>query len=196
VPDENQYTGSREKAWSPLFEYKKTIAFSGTIGDFNKAHQSIFKMKKSAGILLYRKLATMHELFLVHPGGPFWKNKDEGAWSIPKGEFTDEEDALAAAKREFEEETGFACNGKFIELSPVKLKSGKMVYAWALEKDIDPVKIKSNLFEMEWPPKSGKRQSFAEIDRAAWFKPAVAKQKINQAQSIFIDELLAILQSG
>jgi len=151
-------------------------------------------MKKSAGILLFRKLGPDCELFLVHPGGPFWKNKDEGAWSIPKGEFTEEEDALAAAKREFKEETGVNCNGKFIELASVKLKSGKIVYAWALEKDIDPAKIKSNLFEMEWPPKSGKLQSFPEIDRAAWFTPAAAKQKINPAQATFIDELLEKLK--
>jgi len=152
-------------------------------------------MKKSAGILLYRNLGTAHELFLVHPGGPFWKNKDEGAWSIPKGEFTEEEDALAAAKREFKEETGFNCIGKFIELSSVKLKSGKIVYAWALEKDIDPAEIKSNLFEMEWPPKSGKLQSFPEVDRAAWFTPAAARQKINPAQAAFIEELLEKLKS-
>jgi len=153
-------------------------------------------MKKSAGILLFRKLGRDCELFLVHPGGPFWKNKDEGAWSIPKGEFTEEEDALAAAKREFKEETGVNCNGKFIKLASVKLKSGKIVYAWALEKDIDPAKIKSNLFEMEWPPKSGKWQSFPEIDRGAWFTPATAKQKINPAQATFIDELLEKLKQA
>jgi len=153
-------------------------------------------MKKSAGILLYRNPGTACELFLVHPGGPFWKNKDEGAWSIPKGEFTEEEDALAAAKREFKEETGISCNGKFIELASVKLKSGKIVYAWALEKDVDPAKIKSNLFEMEWPPKSGKLQSFPEIDRAAWFTPAAAKQKINPAQATFINELLEKLKQA
>jgi len=153
-------------------------------------------MKKSAGILLFRKLEPDCELFLVHPGGPFWKNKDEGAWSIPKGEFTEEEDALAAAKREFKEETGVNCNGKFIELASIKLKSGKIVYAWALEKDIDPDKIKSNLFEMEWPPRSGKLQSFPEIDRAAWFTPATAKQKINPAQATFIDELLEKLKQA
>ena len=103
---------------------------------------------------------------------------------------------MAAAKREFKEETGVNCNGKFIELASVKLKSGKIVYAWALEKDIDPAKIKSNLFEMEWPPKSGKLQSFPEIDRAAWFTPAAAKQKINPAQATFIDELLEKLKQA
>jgi predicted NUDIX family NTP pyrophosphohydrolase len=152
-------------------------------------------MKKSAGILLYRIHKKKLEVLLVHPGGPFFKNKDEGAWSIPKGEFTSEEDALAAAKREFEEETGFSCNGAFLELSPVKLASGKIVYAWALEKDIDANAVKSNHFEMEWPPKSGKKQSFPEIDKAAWFSPAEAKQKINASQSAFIDELSAVVAS-
>lgn len=152
-------------------------------------------MKKSAGILLYRKNGSHTEFLLVHPGGPFWKNKDDGVWSIPKGEFTDEEDALDAAKREFKEETGYSCNGTFIELSPVKLKSGKLVYAWGLEKDIDPARIKSNLFEMEWPPKSGKQQSFPEIDRADWFTAAGAKQKINPAQASIIDELFAKLKT-
>jgi len=147
-------------------------------------------MKKSAGILLYRKIAGATEVLLVHPGGPFWKNKDEGAWSIPKGEFNDDEDALDAAKREFEEETGVHCTGHFIPLSPVKLKSGKMVLAWALQKNIDPEKITSNDFEMEWPPRSGKRQRFPEIDRAQWFSTAVAKKKINSAQAAFINDLV------
>jgi predicted NUDIX family NTP pyrophosphohydrolase len=147
-------------------------------------------MKKSAGILLYRKNGSRLEVLLVHPGGPFWKNKDEGAWSVPKGEFNDDENALDAAKREFEEETGFSCSGNFLELSPLKQKSGKMVYAWALEKDIDTSKIKSNEFEMEWPPKSGKQQRFPEIDKAQWFAATEAKQKINASQAGFIDELI------
>ena len=150
-------------------------------------------MKKSAGILLYRKLTTAVEVLLVHPGGPFWKNKDEGAWSIPKGEFEDDEDALHAAKREFKEETGIACTGYFLPLIPVKLKSGKKVYAWALQKDIDASKITSNDFEMEWPPRSGKKQRFPEIDRAAWFTAAAAKKKINTSQVHFIDELISTL---
>jgi predicted NUDIX family NTP pyrophosphohydrolase len=150
-------------------------------------------MKKSAGILLYRIVTKTPEVLLVHPGGPFWKNKDEGSWSVPKGEFTDEENALDAAKREFEEETGFSCNGDFVALTPVKMKSGKKVYAWALEKDIDAGAIKSNEFEMEWPPKSKKMQSFPEIDKAAWFSPAEAKKKINALQANFIDELLTLL---
>ena len=151
-------------------------------------------MKKSAGILLYRIIKKKMEVLLVHPGGPFFKNKDEGAWSIPKGEFTDEEDALAAARREFEEETGFSCAGNFIELTPVKLKSGKIVNAWALEKNIDADKIKSNDFEMEWPPKSKKMQRFPEIDKGAWFSISDAKIKINLSQAALIDELVVKLK--
>ena len=147
-------------------------------------------MKKSAGILLYRKNKKAIEVFLVHPGGPFWKNKDIGAWSIPKGEFTGDEIALDAAKREFEEETGVQLTGKFIELTPAKQKSGKMVYAWALEKDIDSNQIKSNEFTMEWPPGSGKLNSFPEIDKGEWFTAEDAIQKINPSQAVFITELL------
>jgi len=144
---------------------------------------------QSAGILLYHKINNNLQVFLVHPGGPFFKNKDLGAWSIPKGEFLDDEEALIAAKREFEEETGQAIEGNFIELKPVRLKSGKTVYAWAVEGDINHETITSNLFEMEWPPKSGKKQSFPEIDRAGWFEVEEAKLKINAAQAAFIEEL-------
>lgn len=129
----------------------------------------------------------------MHPGGPFYKNKDAGAWSIPKGVFTNDEEPLAAAKREFEEETGQAVEGNFIKLKPVKLKSGKYVHAWAVEGDIDHETIISNLFEIEWPPKSGRMQSFPEIDRAAWFNPDDAKTKLNPAQAAFIDELLNLV---
>ena len=146
--------------------------------------------KQSAGILLYRLINNTPELFLVHPGGPFWKNKDEGAWSIPKGEFTEEENALDAAIREFGEETGTKLSGKFIELTPIKQKSGKIVYAWAFEGDIDATKIVSNTFTMEWPPKSGKFQSFSEVDKAEWFTIDAAKQKINSSQALLIDELI------
>ena len=161
---------------------------------FETACSNITTMKKSAGILLYRVRKKNLEVLLVHPGGPFFKNKDEGAWSIPKGEFTDNETGLDAARREFEEETGFSCSGNFIELTPVKMTSGKTVYAWALDKDIDASKIKSNEFEMEWPPKSKKMQSFPEIDKAAWFSVAEAKIKININQLVFIDELVAHLK--
>ncbi len=151
--------------------------------------------KQSAGILLYRNINNKLEVFLIHPGGPFFKNKDEGAWSIPKGEFLDDEDALAAAKREFLEETGQAIDGNFRQLSPVKQKSGKIVFAWSVEGDIDHEVIVSNLFEMEWPPGSGKKASFSEVDRAAWFGVDEAKIKINGAQAAFIEELESIYTS-
>jgi predicted NUDIX family NTP pyrophosphohydrolase len=150
-------------------------------------------MKKSAGILVFRLTNGKPQFFLVHPGGPFWKNKDEGAWSIPKGEFADDEDPLVAAKREFEEETGIRCGGKFIELAPVKQKSGKLVFAWALEMDIDPGSVKSNLFSVEWPPKTGKMQEFPEIDKGGWFDLNDAKQKINASQAYFLDQLVTKL---
>ncbi|MDB4902297.1 MAG: hypothetical protein JWQ63_1578 [Mucilaginibacter sp.] len=149
-------------------------------------------VKQSAGILLYRKNDNELEVFLVHPGGPFFKNKDLGAWSIPKGEFLDDEDALGAAKREFLEETGQSIEGDFIPLNPVILKSGKKVYAWAVEGDIAHETIVSNLFEMEWPPKSGKKQSFPEIDKAAWFDVETAKLKINSGQVGLIEGLVGL----
>ena len=149
---------------------------------------------QSAGILLYRNNNARLEVFLVHPGGPFFKNKDEGSWSIPKGEFLDDEEALAAAKREFEEETGQKIvNGNFIRLTPVTQKSGKIVHAWAIEGDIDHEVIESNLFEMEWPPKSGKMASFPEVDRAAWFDANTAKIKVNPAQAKLIEELVTLI---
>ncbi|HVW95829.1 MAG TPA: NUDIX domain-containing protein [Mucilaginibacter sp.] len=148
---------------------------------------------QSAGILLYRKSADGLQVFLVHPGGPFFKNKDAGAWSIPKGEFTDDEEAFTAAKREFTEETGQPISGNFLLLSPVRLKSGKKVHAWAVEGDIDHETVFSNLFEIEWPPRSGKKKRFPEIDRAAWYDINEAKQKINSAQVAFIDELQRII---
>jgi predicted NUDIX family NTP pyrophosphohydrolase len=150
-------------------------------------------MKQSAGILLYRTKNSRLEVFLVHPGGPFFRNKDNGNWTIPKGELADDETPLAAAKREFEEETGQYIDGKFTELSPVMLKSGKKVYAWAVEGDIDHETITSNLFAMEWPPRSGKNQNFPEVDKAAWFDPEAAKVKINAAQAGLIEELVGKL---
>jgi len=146
--------------------------------------------KKSTGILLYRTSNKVLEVFLVHPGGPFWKNKDEGAWSIPKGEFDDDENPLNAAIREMKEETGVVLKGDFIELTPIKQKSGKLVYAFAKEHDLDPSHVKSNEFEMEWPPKSGKKKMFPEIDKAEWFDIKTAREKIITAQSALIDELM------
>lgn len=150
--------------------------------------------KKSAGILLYRLKKGSPEVFLVHPGGPFFVKKDEGVWSIPKGEYDEDEEPLAAAKREFFEETGIKAEGKFIELAPVRLKSGKVVIAFALDHDIDASQVKSNSFEIEWPPKSGKMKSFPEIDRGEWFNVDVAKQKINTSQVALIDKLLSSLK--
>ena len=145
--------------------------------------------KQSAGILLYRLTDNVLQVFLVHPGGPYFRKKDEGAWSVPKGEYLDDEDALAAAKREFEEEVGRPITGNFIKLQPVKQKSGKVVHAWAVEGDIDHENINSNTFEIEWPPKSGKRASFPEIDRAGWFGIDEARLKIISGQLGLIDEL-------
>ncbi|HEY9196471.1 MAG TPA: NUDIX domain-containing protein [Mucilaginibacter sp.] len=147
----------------------------------------------SAGILLYRIQNSGLQVFLVHPGGPFWKNKDEGAWSVPKGEYTAGDNPLDAAKREFHEETGQNIDGHFTRLQPVKLKSGKTVNAWAVEGDIDPTEIKSNFFEIEWPPRSGKKQEFPEVDRGEWFNLDAARIKINPAQVKLIEELAARL---
>lgn len=158
--------------------------------------QNSSRSKKSAGILLYRLLNGATEVLLVHPGGPFWSKKDVGAWSIPKGEFDEDEDPLNAAKREMEEETGVTVSGDFMELTPLKQKSGKVVYAWALEKDIDPNQVKSNVFEMEWPPKSGKKKAFPEIDKAAWYSQDEAKEKIIPGQAYFLTELEMKLNAG
>ncbi len=146
----------------------------------------------SAGILLHRQRAGALEVLLVHPGGPFWKNKDEGAWSIPKGEAPDGADLLETARREFHEETGGQVSGEFIELAPLRQKSGKVVHAWALRGDIEAENIVSNTFEMEWPPRSGKMQSFPEVDRAGWFTPDEARRKLLPGQRGFIDQLQAL----
>ena len=151
--------------------------------------------KKSAGILLYRFHTNLPEVLLVHPGGPFWARKDLGSWSIPKGEFENDENALEAAKRELEEETGLRVTGDFIELNPVKQKSGKMVYAWTVEGNIIPEEIISNNFEIEWPPKSGMKKTFPEIDQAASFTLEAAKIKILEAQIPLISELEAKLDA-
>src|SRR5512143_3828554 len=143
----------------------------------------------SAGLLLYRKRGRSLQIFLVHPGGPLWSNKDAGVWSIPKGLVDQGENTLEAAKREFQEETGFTASGQFIPLRPVKIKSGKVIQAWAIENDCDPGLIKSNTFSMEWPPRSGRQQEFPEVDRAAWFDIEEAKHKINQGQAGLLEEL-------
>jgi predicted NUDIX family NTP pyrophosphohydrolase len=149
--------------------------------------------KKSAGLLMYRRPRGALEVFLVHPGGPFWQKKDAGSWSIPKGEYMPGEDPLAAAKREFQEETSFKASGEFIPLTPRKQPSGKIISAWAFEGDCDASAIKSNTFLMEWPPRSGRQQEFPEVDRAGWFSVPVAKEKIIKGQSGFLEELTQVV---
>jgi predicted NUDIX family NTP pyrophosphohydrolase len=148
-------------------------------------------VKQAAGLLVYRGSGAELEVFLVHPGGPFYAKKDEGVWSIPKGLFDADEEPLAAALREFEEETGQRIAGDFFELKPITQKGGKIVYAWAVEAEVDADNIVSNTFELEWPPKSGKMQEFPEVDRGAWFDVETAKQKINPAQSALVEELVS-----
>jgi predicted NUDIX family NTP pyrophosphohydrolase len=146
--------------------------------------------KRSAGLLLYRRSTTGLEVFLVHPGGPFWEKKDLGAWSIPKGEYDGSEEALTAARREFEEETGFVVDGEFTELGTVRQMSGKLVSAWAIEGDCDPNDLISNHCEIEWPIRSGRMLSIPEVDRGAWFTPDEARERINPAQQPFLDALV------
>ncbi|MCG6969216.1 MAG: NUDIX domain-containing protein [Gammaproteobacteria bacterium] len=149
--------------------------------------------KTSAGILLYRRAKYGLEVLLVHPGGPFWAQKDSGAWSIPKGEFESGEDALVAAKREFAEETGFEIEKEFIELEPVKQSAVKTVYAWAAEGDLDASAICSNTFSLQWPPKSGRYEEFPEVDRAEWFDLPTAKRKIVAGQLSLLAQLEALV---
>jgi predicted NUDIX family NTP pyrophosphohydrolase len=145
--------------------------------------------KKSAGLLLFREFEEHLEVLLVHPGGPLWARKDEGAWSIPKGEFEEGEEPLKAAKREFAEETGFIPAGDMIPLEPLRQPSGKLVYAWAMRQDLDPARVQSNTFSMEWPPKSGQYREFPEVDRAAWFSIEAARGKILKGQAGFLAQL-------
>ncbi len=152
--------------------------------------------KRSAGILMYRGSPQRLELLLVHPGGPFWAKKDKGAWSIPKGEYGEGEEPLAVARREFEEELGSAPpQGAFLPLDEIVQPSRKLITAFALEGDFDPATLTSNRFELEWPRGSGRMQSFPEIDRAQWFAPARAREKIQPGQAPFIDRLLERLGS-
>ncbi len=144
----------------------------------------------SAGVLLYRFSATGPEVFLVHPGGPFWAKRDLGAWSVPKGEVDGDEDLLEAAKREFHEETGTSVDGEFIELAPLRQPGGKVVRVWAVEGEIDASAITSNTFSIEWPPRSGKSRAFPEVDRAGWFRLAEARQRLLPGQRPFLDDLM------
>jgi len=152
---------------------------------------------RSAGLLMYRRRHGLLEVLLVHPGGPFWARRDEGAWTFPKGEYDPEaEDALDAAKREFTEETGFAPGSSHTPLGEVRQRSGKLVCAWAFEGDGDPASLASNHFELEWPPRSGRMQRYPEADRAAWFDAAEARVRILPGLVAFIDRLEASLRPG
>jgi predicted NUDIX family NTP pyrophosphohydrolase len=152
--------------------------------------------KESAGLLMYRRRNGELEFLLVHPGGPFWKNKDAGAWTIPKGEIEENESPLAAAQREFREELGFEAGGTFLELKPVRQKAGKLVRAWAFEGDCDPARIHSQTFVLEWPPRSGRETAFPEVDQAGFFTFAAAQTKLNPAQLGFLAELKTHLEQA
>jgi len=149
--------------------------------------------RTSAGVLPYRMSGGTLEVLLVHPGGPFWAKKDRGAWSVPKGEVGPDEAPLDAALREFEEETGARADGDLMALSPVRQKGGKTVHAWAMHGDLDASAVRSNTFEMEWPPRSGRRQAFPEVDRAAWFALEEARVRILEGQVPLLDELARLL---
>ncbi|MEO8296113.1 MAG: NUDIX domain-containing protein [Gemmatimonadota bacterium] len=146
--------------------------------------------KRSAGILLFQFESGELRVLLVHPGGPFWAGRDDGAWSIPKGELAEGADPLSEAVREFEEETGMKPAGSFLELRPVRQRGGKMVHAWALRGDFDPVSLRSSTFSLEWPPHSGRVGEFPEVDRASWFPIDRARQKINAGQAPLLDQLV------
>ncbi len=150
--------------------------------------------KRSAGLLMYRLRDGRPEVFLVHPGGPFFAQRDEGVWSIPKGELEPGEDPLAAAIREFREETGFTARGPFLPLGAIRQKGGKLVEAWAFSGDCDPAALQSNLFEMEWPPGSARTARFPEVDRGAWFDLATARRKIRESQIPLLERLEAALR--
>jgi predicted NUDIX family NTP pyrophosphohydrolase len=150
--------------------------------------------RQSAGLLLYRRRDGRIEVFLAHPGGPLWKNRDAGAWSIPKGELADGEDRLAAARREFAEETGAAIDGRFAALAPIRQRNGKVVHAWAVESDLALEGLASNTFALEWPPRSGRMQDFPEMDRYGWFPLAEARVKINEGQQPLLDGLESLLR--
>ncbi len=153
-------------------------------------------VQKSAGILVYRLRDREPQMLLVHPGGPFWARKDDGAWSIPKGLFEDAEDPLTAARRELAEETGCQPSGEFVALGHFKQPSGKIISAWAVEGDFDLKDFNSNLFTMEWPPRSGRMREFPEADRAGWFPPQDARRKITKGQIPIIAALLGRLRPG
>jgi|HubBroStandDraft_5_1064220.scaffolds.fasta_scaffold06213_5 predicted NUDIX family NTP pyrophosphohydrolase len=175
----------REAAWAAT----SVKVATGTAGGDAILEATMPAVRQSAGILLFRHRYARLEVFLAHPGGPFWSRKDAASWTIPKGEFEKGEEPLAAAIREFQEETSFPARGEFIDLGMIKQKSGKLVYAWALEGDCDPSKLSSNTCEIEWPPRSGKKLEIPEVDRGAWFSLEEAREKMMTGQLPFLDTL-------
>jgi predicted NUDIX family NTP pyrophosphohydrolase len=161
------------------------------VGLFSNAWESAVAAKRSAGLLMFRRRRPEPEVLLVHPGGPFWQNKDEGVWSIPKGLYEDGEDPLAAARREFEEETGCRADGGFIALGSFRQPGGKAITAWAVEGDFDAAALRSNTFTIEWPPRSGRFAAFPEVDRADWLSPAAARAKLLRGQVPILKAFLA-----
>ena len=159
-----------------------------------RAYTAAVSTVRSAGLLMFRRAPGGPEVLLAHPGGPFWARRDEASWTLPKGEIAPGEEPLEAARREFLEETGFASAPPFLPLGELRQKSGKRISAWAFEGDADPAQLVSNRFETEWPPRSGRMQSFPEVDRVAWFDPEQARRKLIAGQAPFIDALLRWLQ--
>lgn len=161
-----------------------------------RSHSNHPMARRSAGLLMFRRRGTAHEVLLIHPGGAYWTRKDIGAWSIPKGEYNDAEEPLAAARREFGEETGWPSAPPYLSLGAIKQRGGKVVTAWAFEGDQDPATLVSNTFEMAWPARSGRLQTFPEADRAAWFSPDEARRRIIESQAEFLDRLERLLVYG
>jgi predicted NUDIX family NTP pyrophosphohydrolase len=188
----NQAKSLSDFGWN----YKKiTLGFDRLDRAWGLQHFLAMRSRVSAGLLMFRNDGARLEILLVHPGGPFFQKKDDGAWSIPKGEAGEEEDLLARAKIEFTEELGFVPSDRTIELGAIKQKGGKVVYAWAFEGDLPrDFELRSNTFDLEWPSRSGKMQTFPEVDKAAFFSVDEAKRKINNAQITFLDRLVAILE--
>jgi predicted NUDIX family NTP pyrophosphohydrolase len=170
--------------------------FTGAVETPPPADDMTKRANTSAGLLLYRRAADRLELFLAHPGGPFWRDRDEGAWTIPKGVIDADEEPLAAARREFEEETGLTPRPPFLALGSIRQKAGKTVHAWAWEGDADPERVTSNVMSTEWPRGSGRWLTFPEVDRCAWFDPQTARRKLNPAQVELVDRLEAALMAS
>src|SRR5215210_9377797 len=185
-------------AYSAIWSISRSLPIMGAVYRMARPVASAPMARRSAGILLHRGGAGGREVLLVHPGGPFWARRDDGAWSIPKGEYDDGEDPMAAALREFEEELGSALAhvGELVALGEVRQRNRKVVTAWAAQGALDASAMRSNTFTMEWPPRSGQRQEFPEIDRAEWFGLARAREKLVEAQAAFVDRLEDRLQAA